>query len=331
MVEEKRGIIMRKWYLMSLVSSLIILPINGVTAQETTNDKQYILDNEVVWPSIDEQLQSEKINRLTERTSGELSEVVATELTKIKENSQKFSAYVQLGTQRLSNDEDAIERLNADRLIQLFIAIVYYQQLEMGILKGDETYTVSESDIIEDGVLARLPMHIEYDYPTLLQLMLQSNDTSATDILIHQLGGVERITKEIQALGFLQTELSHTMKEQLLGEVENSNLTSAADVANLLLALHQGVLFKSEINEAALKMFSQHGTVGLAGNLNTDRLYYGKISEGYNEMNVNDALLYETQTGMPFVMVILTENLDTSIIDIVDVLPKWHQLIEGDE
>lgn len=310
-----------------LFVSLIVFPVNAIKAEE--NQGEYIIESTVSWPSIEQSFEEQEALSLSTNELTEVASQVQAVIEQIDESSDEMSIYVQLGSELLSKGEDSIVTLDADGLIQLFIAVAYYQQLETGILNGDEKILLTDDHIITSGVLANLPMDQKYTYKDLIQLMLQSNDLSATNIMLKELGGSEKLTSIINELGFLQTSIVNDIEQELAQESDAYNQTSAADVANLLLALFQGVLFEDELNEEVLKMISQHGPTGLVAELEQGTTYYGKLSQGFLPLMTNDAVLFEVLDNQPLVIVIMAKALNEDVLDLASIGNQIVDEIKG--
>lgn len=273
---------------------------------------QYIIESTVAWPTIEES-SSNSLDGPTEASevaedSGQPEEIIIAILNHLQNfqaNVEESSIYLQIGSQLLTTDEEATTQLPAEGIIKLFVLAAFYNQVEKGIIEEKMMVQVNDSDLLSGDVLASLPIDKPFDLSTLAQLMIQSADNSATNVLINELGGVEKVNDIIHEMGFIQTELGHLM---LAEEYDSENLTSASDVANLLNALYQKVLFENDFNEKALQMISQHGPIQLAASFDETVKVFGKLGEGYNALIQNDAILFEISEKTPVILVILTRS-----------------------
>ncbi|MBR7928344.1 serine hydrolase [Aerococcaceae bacterium zg-ZUI334] len=281
--------------LISLGSALVLVALTAinVNAQETGQQGQYILEETIQWPEISNTGDSSHTNQ----TLDELIDI-------IQSSNDQTSIYLQVGSDILTTEQQSTQVLPADSLINLFILAAYYHQVESGAINPNDKIQVTPDDIVEgSGALKNLPLEQDYDYTTLLQLMLQSRDLTATNVMIKALGGIDKVNETIKNLGFIQTHLAAPMGEEII-----NNQTSASDVANLLLALYQDVLFEKPYNQEALKLLSQHGPVGIAVTLSASDTLYGALSEQLDGVSLHDALLWEKSKGFPVVFVVLTTN-----------------------
>lgn len=283
---------------------------DSTTSETTTAESKYIIDTQVSWPEINQSFEEENDANKTLEFDDEAKQLIQDQIGIIKENSKESSIFVQVANQQLSTNEDATTVLPADDLMKLFIAAVYFHQIETKQITAEDSVEITEQDIIEGNALANLPLNKAYKLSMLVQLMLQSHDNMATDILIKTLGGVDKVNQQIKELGFIQTSLANLMVDELSGNVKKYNETSASDLANLLLALFQGVLFEESINAEALAMYSQHGPIGIANQLENNQLFYGLKAKSMRDGVLNDALLYEVEKGTPVVIVVMSNQLD---------------------
>ncbi|MBF6977686.1 serine hydrolase [Aerococcaceae bacterium zg-BR22] len=290
---------MKKIISISSVLLVAVLLSVSINAQETTQQGRNVSEETVQWPEISG---SDNQGQTATNDNHNLDALIKI----IQSNNDQSSIYLQVGKDILTSEQQSTQVLPADSLINLFILAAYYRQVESGVIKTSDKVQVTKEDIVEGaGALKNLPLDEPYDYSTLLQLMLQSRDLTATNVLIKAMGGVEKVNELIKELGFVQTHLAAQMGS---GAAIADNKTSASDVANLLLALYQDVLFKKPYNEAALKLLSQHGPVGIAATLDASATLYGALSEQLDGVSLHDALLWEKSEGFPVVFVVLTTN-----------------------
>lgn len=304
---------------------------NRVESKTDSLEANYILDTEVKWPEINQSIDENTPDSFELNLSEENKLLMNDQIGIIKENANAASIYVQVWKETLANEEDSTTVLPADDLMKLFILAVYYHQLETKELTGNELVQVVETDLIPGSVLANLPLDQAFTYPQLIQLMIQSHDNTACDVLIKQLGGLEKVNQQIKELGFIQTDLVQLMVDEVAGHTNKVNQTSASDVANLLLALYQGVFFNDTLNQSALQMISQHGPIGMAQNVELPAPLYGLKAKSMREGSLNDALLYELEPGVPVVYVLLTEQLADGEYHLANFGEQLHHLMTVEE
>ncbi|MDT2767511.1 class A beta-lactamase-related serine hydrolase [Globicatella sulfidifaciens] len=278
--------------------------------ESSTSESKYIIDTEVSWPEINQSFEEQSSSNMIEEFNDQTKSLIVDQISIIKEQSKTSSIFVQAANHQLSSSEDATKVLPADDLIKLFIAAVYFYQIETKQITADDMVNIADQEIIPGSTLANLPQDKSYSLKVLVQLMLQSHDNMATDLLIESLGGLEKVNQQIQELGFIQTTLVNNMATELSGAANQYNETSASDLANLLLALFQGVLFDEDINHEALTMYSQHGPIGIANSLDNNQLFYGLKAKAMQEGMLHDALLYEVESEVPVVIVVMSEQLN---------------------
>lgn len=335
---------------MVALTSLFAGALN-VSAQ-TTGD--YIIDEVVDWP-IQEKVESSTVESEFDESqlvidetnilSLDLSENQLTQINIAIDTYQsafdQLGLFVQISDNIIHfevNQEDAATfQMPAASVIKLFILVDYYHQVAEGTLDPNDMYTLNEADIVGgSGALQGLPIGSEHSYQTLAELMIQVSDNTATNVIIDKLGGLEQVSENIQSYGFLQTELNRYMMDQYAIDAGDDNLTSAIDVANLLLAAVNGYINGPQLDAEMLEVLSQHGPVKQARDLSNERSYYGKTGEYPAEGVENDALLYfiETDEGdIPVILISLTQgdNSEAQINAMADFGVEIERIITEEE
>lgn len=126
-------------------------------------------------------------------------------------------------------------------LIKLFIMVEAFGQINAGQLKPADNLSFTENERVGGaGLLQELPAGTSRTVLELIELMITESDNIATNLLIERLG-MDRINARIQALGCLDSILRRKMMDFAAAAAGQENLTSVADIAKVLAALHQGL------------------------------------------------------------------------------------------
>ncbi|MCA1648091.1 MAG: class A beta-lactamase-related serine hydrolase [Chloroflexi bacterium] len=138
----------------------------------------------------------------------------------------------------------------------------------------------------------------------LTRLMIQESDNIAALVLLDAVG-VARTNATIEGLGLLSTRLV----DHRAGEA-GEHITSAADMAHLLVGLNNGQVINQNVSEAALTVLELKQTVAwLADGLP----FWVKVAHKWGELPQarNDAGVVFTPRGS-YVAVVLTEDADSA-------------------
>jgi beta-lactamase class A len=144
---------------------------------------------------------------------------------------------IDLDTQGYVNIE-ASSPISSASTIKLPILVAFFQDVDAGKINLEEKLVMTE-DLIADG-----SGNMQYEKPgtkfTALETatkMMTISDNTATNMLIHRLGGQEKLNRRFIHWGLTATRLSNP-----LPDLEGTNLTSPEDLGNLLAQIDEGEL-----------------------------------------------------------------------------------------
>lgn len=124
-------------------------------------------------------------------------------------------------------------------LIKVPVMIEAFQQIKSGILDPVKRISVNPDAIVPFSVLEFLSGGNTYPLLDLLKLMIIYSDNTAANILIDLLG-MDAVNSCIQELGLKETKLQRKMMDTESRKAGKENLTTAGEMADLMIRLYQG-------------------------------------------------------------------------------------------
>jgi beta-lactamase class A len=211
-----------------------------------------------------------------------------------------------LGVSVVDLNTGALAQINPDRpfpaasLFKLPILVQVLADEAAGTLDPDALLEVRQEDwtdgsgVLQARVGDRLPVH------ELVQLMIQDSDNIAALVLLDQVG-VSNVNATASRLG-----LEHThVVDHRAGE-DGDHVTTAADMAQLLLNIARGQLINPDISQQALQLLElKQANTWLA----EDLPWWVKVAHKWGDLPEarNDAGIVFTPRGS-YLAVVLTEN-----------------------
>lgn len=146
------------------------------------------------------------------------------------------------------------EPMCAASVIKLTVMAELFRQLESGELDPDKTIRISDEDRVPIcGVLTLLHSGLEVTPEDLCWLMITISDNMATNLLIDLLG-LEKIQKNVEALGLEGVQLNRKMFEKRPGYREKINYITAAGIGALLEKIYRGQLVSEKASRRMMEM-----------------------------------------------------------------------------
>ena len=147
-----------------------------------------------------------------------------------------------------SFDEAGDREVPAASTIKLWIAATAYEEVSLGDLQLDDEHTIRAEDqaigtgILNAGEYIGQTMTID----ELIEIMLLHSDNSAANIIIEQIGGLERVNDYADDQGY-----SRTRMQRYLGDLDpdRENYTSAGDGALFVSRLIDDEIVDAETSE----------------------------------------------------------------------------------
>jgi len=146
--------------------------------------------------------------------------------------------------------------ISAASLIKIPVAIAFFQDVDAGKIKLNEKLPMGK-DVIASGSGDMQYQQGQKSFTALetVTKMIAISDNTATNMLIKRMGGKAVLDQRFQAWG-----LTHTQINNLLPDLEGTNMTSSKDLATVLLKVNQGELISLKSRDRLLGIMQQTKT-----------------------------------------------------------------------
>lgn len=139
---------------------------------------------------------------------------------------------------------------SAASMIKVPILIAFFQEVDAGNLKLDETLTLQQSDLASgSGEMQYAGVGAQYSALATATNMIIISDNTATNMLIRRLGGLEVLNQRFQQWGLQQTAIHN-----VLPDLEGTNTTSPKELSDLLSRVSQGDLISMKSRDRMLEI-----------------------------------------------------------------------------
>lgn len=305
--------------IIGVVAGLLVLGVGGYFAYNTLNKPAN--ETTSVAKSSKAKSSTEKESSSVASSSSETSsssssfdeakvkELVANDIGGIAGDKTVYVAPMNEDTSYLLNNQTQ----SAASVIKLFILAAAYAQQKIGTINLDDTYTLSNADKVGGtGVIQNMPAGKTFTYRELLAYMIDESDNTAANIMIDALGGIDKVNAQIEKMGAHDTKLQRKMMDTRSLEAGRDNITSAADVGELLKKVYNHKLISKSDSAEFLDILNKNRDHDkLVRDLPTGAKVYNKTGIMQNYGILNDAAIIENEKGA-FVVVVLTQNGDNN-------------------
>src|SRR5688572_17890110 len=97
---------------------------------------------------------------------------------------------------------DADREMDTMSTIKIPLMVEAFEQLKAGRFKLTDRYTLTKEDVLPGtGIMQRLDAGAVLTVKDLITLMIIVSDNTATDVLYRMVGGPEKVTQRMRALG----------------------------------------------------------------------------------------------------------------------------------
>ncbi|GAB4134809.1 MAG: serine hydrolase [Cyanobacteria bacterium J069] len=118
------------------------------------------------------------------------------------------------------------------------ILVAFLQDVDRQRVRLDESLTLQAGDLTGgSGEIQFMELGSQFSALDIATKMITISDNTATNMVIHKLGGLAALNGRFRDWG-----MSHTVLNNLLADLEGTNTTSARDLSLLLTAVSQGDL-----------------------------------------------------------------------------------------
>ncbi|MDD1388673.1 serine hydrolase [Pediococcus pentosaceus] len=208
--------------------------------------------------------------------------------------------------------EEVVSNSKAQRAasnIKLFILITAYQQVNEGKLNLNDKYTLKDSDKVDGtGEIRNMSSGSEISMQDLLEDMMEDSDNTAANIVIRQLGGMNKVNAQIKKIGAKDTKLERMLMDTDALKDGKNNYTSVADLGMVLKKIYNHQMVSTKYDNAMLDILKKNNNhTKLPHDLPEEATVYNKTGE-FDDYGVeNDAAIFGNNKGS-FVIVVMSQD-----------------------
>ncbi|MEM1455882.1 serine hydrolase [Pediococcus pentosaceus] len=208
--------------------------------------------------------------------------------------------------------EEVVSNSKAQRAasnIKLFILITAYQQVNEGKLNLNDKYTLKDSDKVNGtGEIRNMSSGSEISMQDLLEDMMEDSDNTAANIVIRQLGGMDKVNAQIKKIGAKDTKLERMLMDTDALKDGKDNYTSVADLGMVLKKIYNHQMVSTKYDNAMLDILKKNNNhTKLPHDLPEEATVYNKTGE-FDDYGVeNDAAIFGNNKGS-FVIVVMSQD-----------------------
>jgi beta-lactamase class A len=208
--------------------------------------------------------------------------------------------------------EEVVSNSKAQRAasnIKLFILITAYQQVNEVKLNLNDKYTLKDSDKVDGtGEIRNMSSGSEISMQDLLEDMMEDSDNTAANIVIRQLGGMNKVNAQIKKIGAKDTKLERMLMDTDALKDGKDNYTSVADLGMVLKKIYNHQMVSTKYDNAMLDILKKNNNhTKLPHDLPEEATVYNKTGE-FDDYGVeNDAAIFGNNKGS-FVIVVMSQD-----------------------
>ncbi len=144
----------------------------------------------------------------------------------------------------------------AASMIKFPILVAFFQDVDAGKIRLDEILTLQKHLIGSgSGDMQYQPLGTKFTTLETATKMITISDNTATNMLIHRLGGVAALNQRFQRWGLTVTEIRNS-----LPDLSGTNTTSPKDLADLMALVNQGDLMSLRSRDRLLDIMRRTRT-----------------------------------------------------------------------
>lgn len=265
-------------------------------------------------PNLDRRSSPSRLAEQSEVSRRSVELPMTHELTTLKAEVQKVALqnpglnpgvlFVDLETGNYLNINET-STFSAASTIKIPILVAFFQAVDDGSLRLDETLTLKSNQIVpEAGFMQYDAPGTQYTALEVATAAIVSSDNTATNMLIDRLGGVETLNQKFRSWGLTQTTLNNPLPD-LVG----TNTTSPSDLAKLISSIERGGMISIASRDRILEIMKE---------TENDSLLPQGLGEGatiaHKTGTINsilaDAGLVDLPNGKRYVAVVMVERQD---------------------
>ncbi len=234
------------------------------------------------------------------------------ELTTVKAQVQQLAAKTpQLQPQLFFFDLDTGNYLDlngsvaipAASTIKIPLLVAFFQDVDAGKIRLDEKITMSEKvKVGEAGTMQYQPVGSVFTVLETVTNMIVISDNTATNMILERLGGKDVVNQRFKEWG-----LEHTVINNILPDLEGTNMTSAKDLARVLALVNDGQLVSLKNRDRLLGIMEKTKTrTLLPQGLEQDAIIAHKT--GTLATILGDAGIIDTTNGKRYIGVAIVQR-----------------------
>jgi beta-lactamase class A len=192
---------------------------------------------------------------------------------------------------------------SAASTIKLPILLAFFQAVDAGTIRLDETLTLKEEHRAEgSGSLQYDPVGTQYTALEVATWMMTISDNTATNMIIERLGGIPQVNQSFSRWGLQQTVL-----RDWLPDLDGKNTTSARELSQVMDMIHQGDVVSLKSRDRMIDIMRQTETsVLLEQGLGEEALIAHKT--GDIGKLLGDVGLIDLPSGKRYIAAVLVER-----------------------
>ncbi|MEQ8998718.1 MAG: serine hydrolase [Coleofasciculus sp. B1-GNL1-01] len=137
--------------------------------------------------------------------------------------------------------------------IKVPILVAFFQDVDAGKIRLDEPLTMEPEMIAKgSGDMQYQKPGTQYSALEVATKMITISDNTATNMIIHRLGGIQAVNQRFLSWGLTATAINNP-----LPDLEGTNTTNARDMANLLYKVNQGELLSLRSRDRLLDIMQR--------------------------------------------------------------------------
>ncbi|MDJ1180722.1 class A beta-lactamase-related serine hydrolase [Roseofilum sp. BLCC_M91] len=153
-------------------------------------------------------------------------------------------------------DVEGTTVFSAASTIKLPILLAFFQAVDAGQIRLDETLTLKEEHLAGgSGSLQYDPVGSEYTALEVATWMMTISDNTATNMIIERLGGMSQVNQSFSRWGLKQTVI-----RDWLPDLEGKNTTSPRELAQVMAMIHQGDVVSLKSRDRMINIMRQTET-----------------------------------------------------------------------
>jgi beta-lactamase class A len=191
--------------------------------------------------------------------------------------------------------------------IKICVLAELYRQAQQGKLKLTDLYTVSAADLVPDSdIMGGLtPGVTRITLRDLATMMVAVSDNSAANVLIDRVG-MDNVNAFLKAQGLYETKLRRKMMDLKAAAEGRENVSTPAEMANLLQALYRGEILNKEMTDDFFKVLSTHKDSWIPRDLPDDLKIANKPGSLEGVRNDSGVIFLDKR---PYVLCVMTTYL----------------------